>query len=437
MVGGNGPVDWPWCPVSRDRAQPNILYLLADDYGWGDVGFHGGEIKTPHLDKLAASGARLEQFYVQSVCTPTRAALLTGRYPSRLGLQVGVVRPWAQYGLPLEERTLPQALQEVGYDTAIVGKWHLGHFQPAYLPTQRGFQQQYGHYNGAIDYFTHERDGGLDWHRNDQALREEGYSTQLIAQEAVRILDEHDPQKPLFLYVPFNAVHAPHQVPEKYSADYPQFPEPRRTYAGMVAALDEAVGQIVAQLEKRGLREKTLIVFHSDNGGPSPGVVTSNGPLRAGKATLYEGGVRVTAFATWPGHIPTGSIVNEPLHVVDWYPTLLGLAGASLQQSAALDGKDAWPTITAGKPTPHEEILLNTTPTAGAIRVGNWKLVINGAREHNDGRDPATGRLVGWNSDGENSADVIELFDLAHDPYEKTTLPAQQPAKVKELRGSL
>ena len=155
---------WSAEPAPR----PNILYILADDLGWADVGFHGGEIKTPNLDKLAASGARLEQFYVQSVCTPTRGALLTGRYPMRLGLQVGVVRPWAQYGLPLEERTLPQALQEAGYTTAITGKWHLGHFEPAYLPTRRGFDHQYGHYNGAIDYFAHVRDGGLDWHRDDR-----------------------------------------------------------------------------------------------------------------------------------------------------------------------------------------------------------------------------------------------------------------------------
>ena len=315
--------------------KPNVLYLLADDLGWANVSFHGGEIKTPNLDKLAASGARLEQFYVQSVCSPTRGALMTGRYPMRLGLQVGVVRPWAQYGLPLEERTLPQGLKEAGYETAITGKWHLGHFRPEYLPTHRGFDHQYGHYNGAIDYFTHIRDGGLDWHRNDKAVREEGYSTHLIAQEAIRILAEHDATKPLFLYVPFNAVHAPFQAPDKYTEPYAQFKRPRRTYAGMVAALDEAVGQIIEQLDKKGLRDNTLIIFHSDNGGPAPGVVTSNGPLRAGKATLYEGGVRVAAFAAWPGHIPAGSVVNQPLHVVDWYPTLLGLAGASLGAETA------------------------------------------------------------------------------------------------------
>src|SRR5215204_6143366 len=195
--------------------KPNIVFILADDLGWADVGWHGKEIKTPHLDRLAAAGAKLEQFYVQPLCSPTRAALLTGRYPMRHGLQVGVVRPWAQHGLPLEERTLPAALKEAGYETAITGKWHLGHFQPEYLPTRRGFDHQYGHYNGALDYNTHDREGGFDWHRDDKVSRDEGYSTHLIAAEAVKRIKERDANKPLFLYVPFNAVHSPHQVPKK------------------------------------------------------------------------------------------------------------------------------------------------------------------------------------------------------------------------------
>jgi len=210
----------PALALGADAPRPNIVFLLADDLGWADVGFHGGEISTPQLDKLARAGARLEQFYVQPVCSPTRAALMTGRYPMRYGLQVGVVRPWAQYGLPLEERTLPQALKEAGYTTAICGKWHLGHFRREYLPTQRGFVHQYGHYNGALDYFTHIRDGGFDWHRNDQACHDEGYATHLLAREAVRIIREQPAGKPLFLYVPFNAVHSPHQVPENYLNPY-------------------------------------------------------------------------------------------------------------------------------------------------------------------------------------------------------------------------
>src|SRR5437660_200609 len=256
--------------------RPHILFLLADDLGWGDVGYHGSEIKTPNLDQLAAAGARLEQFYVQPVCSPTRAALMTGRYPMRQGLQVGVVRPWAQYGLPLEERPLPQALREVGYETAICGKWHLGHFRPEYLPTRRGFDHQYGHYNGALDYFTHMRDNGFDWHRDDKECRDEGYSTHLNAKEAARIIRGRDKNKPLFLYVPFNAVHAPHQVAESYKAPYANLPEPRQSYAGMVAAMDEAIGQVVAALDDAGMRQNTLIIFSSDNGGAGTGRFTSH-----------------------------------------------------------------------------------------------------------------------------------------------------------------
>lgn len=406
--------------------KPNILLILADDLGYADVGFNGGkQIKTPNLDKLAAEGARLEQFYVQPVCSPTRAALMTGRYPMRHGLQVGVVRPWAQYGLPLEERTLPQALKEAGYTTAICGKWHLGHFQRAYLPTQRGFDSQYGHYNGALDYFSHERDGGHDWHRNDQASYDEGYATHLLAKEAMRVIRESDGRKPFFLYVPFNAVHAPHQVPEKYKSPYAELPEPRRTYAGMLAAMDEAVGQIIAALDDKGLRRNTLVIFSSDNGGPNPGRVTDNGPLRASKATLYEGGVRVAACVNWPGRITAGTVISEPLHIVDWYPTLLKLAGASLKQKLPLDGRDLWATLTAGKPSPHQEILLNATPNTGAIRVGDWKLVLNGRvqADENDG------------AGGASQTELVELFNLAVDPYERHNLAAQRADKVKELRA--
>ena len=423
-------------PATETAAlRPNIVFILSDDHGWADVGWHSPEIKTPHLDRLAAAGAKLEQFYVQPVCSPTRAAFLTGRYPMRHGLQIGVVRPWAQYGLPIEERTLPQMLKAAGYTTAIVGKWHLGHFDPAYLPTRRGFDHQYGHYNGNIDYVSHERDGGFDWHRDDRVNHDEGYSTHLIAREAVRLIKEKSADQPLFLYVPFNAVHAPHQVPEQYKKPYAALAEPRRTYAGMVAAEDEAVGQIVAALEAKGIRQNTLIVWSSDNGGPSPGRVTSNGPLRAGKGTLYEGGVRVCAFATWDGHIKPGSTVDAPLHMVDWYPTLARLAGASLEQKLPLDGRDAWGAIAAGAPSPHDAILLNTTPTSGAIRMGDWKLVLNGSANDSEDAENPTPSAAKKSKKKKSAEESVELFNLARDLYEKTNLAATQPAIVAELRA--
>jgi len=406
-------------PASR----PNIVFILADDLGFKDVGYQGGNIKTPNIDKLASEGTRLDQFYVQPVCSPTRSSLMTGRYPIRYGLQVGVIRPWAEHGLALEERTLAQALKEAGYTTAICGKWHLGHLSSQYLPTSRGFDHQYGHYNGALDYFTHIRDGGLDWHRNDQPLREEGYTTNLIADESVRLIEQHDTSHPLFLYVPFNAVHSPFQAPQDYIDMYKHIENKRRRiYAAMLTCMDDAIGRIVSALHKRRLKRNTLLIFCSDNGGV--GGVADNGPLRGQKAQLYEGGVRVPAVAVWPGVLKAGAVVKEPLHIVDMYPTLLKLAGAKLEQALPIDGKDAWPTITKGRPSPHEEILLNITPATGAIRRGDWKLVYNGG--------------IGANNAGSTiEQKVFELFNLSEDPYEKNDLADKYPQKFRELKRRL
>ncbi len=387
----------------------------------------GTEIKTPHLDRLARGGTILDAFYVQPVCSPTRAALLTGRYPMRHGLQVGVVRPWAQYGLPLEEQTLAGRLKDIGYATAIVGKWHLGHFRPEYLPTRRGFDHQYGHYNGAIDYFTHIRDGGFDWHQDDKVNRDEGYSTQLLGEAAVKFIAANAGKQPFFLYVPFNAVHAPHQAPKEYLQQYSRFTRPRRQYAAMLTAMDDAVGKIVDAVEQAGARQNTLIIFSSDNGGPRPGVVTDNGKFRAGKGTLYEGGVRVAAFVTWDGHIPAGIRITEPIHIVDWYPTLLKLCGeVADDKQLPLDGRDIWPTLSEGKPTPHDAILLNTTPSTGAIRMGQWKLIVRTAEDDADG-GPARKRAGG----------PIELFDLVADPYETTNVAEKHSDKVAQLQTRL
>jgi arylsulfatase A-like enzyme len=197
--------------------QPNIVYIVADDLGWKDVGFHGSDIKTPHLDALAANGAKLDDFYAQPMCTPTRAALMTGRYPMRYGLQTAVIPQGHTYGLALDEWLLPQALKEAGYETAIVGKWHLGHADPKYWPLQRGFDYQYGPLIGEIDYFTHKVDGKVDWYRNNEVVEEEGYSTTLLGDDAVRLIEDHNPNTPLFLYLAFNAVHTPYQAPRNIS----------------------------------------------------------------------------------------------------------------------------------------------------------------------------------------------------------------------------
>ncbi|MBI4581634.1 MAG: arylsulfatase [Planctomycetes bacterium] len=412
---------WASTPVllaAPAAPRPHILFIVADDLGWHDVGFHGSEIKTPRLDALAKAGTELNQFYVQPVCSPTRAALMTGRYPIRYGFQVGVVRPWDKHGLPLEERTLAQALKQAGYKTAITGKWHLGHHERAYLPTRRGFDHQYGHYNGALDYFTHERNRGLDWQRDDQTLREEGYTTELIAREAVRLIGEHDPAQPLFLYVPFNAPHAVLQALPRYLDQYRHIQPPKRAkYAAMVTCLDDAVGHIVEALDNRGMRDNTLVFFSSDNGGELTVGGADNDPLRGAKGSVYEGGVRVPAFVCWPGKVRSGVNVDQPLHMVDWYPTLLRLAGATLHQPLPLDGLDVWPTIAEGKPTPHEEILHNVEPQGGALRRGDWKLVY---------RKAAQGR-----------PENIELFNIPADPSEKHNLAGENPQKASELKERL
>lgn len=422
--------------------KPNIIFFLIDDLGYADCGFNGGkEILTPQIDKLAREGAVLESLYVQPVCSPTRAALMTGRYATRTGVYT-IVRPHAKWGLPLAERTLASALREAGYETAITGKWHLGEFDRAYLPTSRGFDHQYGHYFGALDYFTHLRDGSHDWYRDDKELKEEGYSTHLLAREACRLIEAKDKTKPLFLYVPFNGVHAPLQVPDKYLQPYASLKGARQKLAGMLAAVDEAIGQIVAALESAGLRDNTLIVFSTDNGGPRPG---ENTPLRAYKGTIYEGGVRGCAFANWPKHIPAGSRIKEPMHTVDWYPTLVKLAGGSLEQKLPLDGKDVWPMLTQGAPSPHEAILCVQSPQRAAVRMGDWKLLLNASEQDaeappaNSDSQPANKKANAKKAKAAGTVAVenVQLYHLATDIGERHNLAAEQPQRVAELRAKL
>ena len=408
-------------------SKPNIVYFLVDDLGYADCGFNGGkDIRTPNIDKLAKEGAVLKSYYVQPVCSPTRSALMTGRYAIHTGVY-NVVRPGAPWGLPLAERLLPQALKDVGYTTAICGKWHLGEFQSNYTPTHRGFDHQYGHYFGALDYFTHDRDGKTDWYRDDKPLVEEGYTTHLVAKEACRIVRQQVANKPLFLYVPFNGIHSPHQVPDNYTEPYKHLPKLRQTIAGMLTAVDEAIGQITAALDEKGLRQNTLIIFSSDNGGPGPGSATMNTPLRAGKATLYEGGIRVCSFATWPGKIPSGITIDEPLHAVDWFPTLVKLSGAPAEQTLAPDGLDIWPVLTQNAESPHEALLLpGMAPDKMALRMGDWKLLLNPSDK--DAEDVKS---------SETSSGKMELYNLASDIAEKNNLADSEPEKLAEMRHRL
>lgn len=414
-----------WDNALAAEKRPNVVYIVADDLGWKDVGFHGSDIKTPNLDKLAADGARLEQFYAQPMCTPTRAALMTGRYPFRYGLQTLVIPAPSTYGLPTDEWLLPQELKEQGYATAIIGKWHLGHADQKFWPRQRGFDYQYGPLIGEIDYFTHTEHDVVDWYRDNEKLIEEGYSTTLIGNDAVKYIGQHDPATPLYLYLTFNAPHTPYQATQEYLDRYPDIADPsRKAYAAMITAMDDQIGRVVQALQDRGMRDNTLIVFQSDNGGTfnpmfagsiadmSKVVIPcNNGPYRDGKGSLYEGATRVVALANWPGHIPPGTVIDEAIHVVDMYPTIVGLTGNSTGKSKPLDGVDVWPTISQAQPSPRTEVVYNIEPYRASVRQGEWKLV--------------------WKCILPAS---VELYNIKEDPSEKTNVAEAHPDIVATLQ---
>ena len=415
-------------PVQAADAKPNIIHIVADDLGWKDVGFNGAtDIKTPNIDALAAGGAKFSQFYVQPMCTPTRAALMTGRYPFRYGLQTIVIPGPANYGLDTNEWLMPQCLGAAGYSTAIIGKWHLGHADTRYWPKQRGFDYQYGAMIGELDYYTHTDAGVLDWFRNNKPVREKGYTTQLIGKDAVKYINAQSTEKPFYLYLTFNAPHTPYQAPKEYVDRYKHVEDPtRRTYAGMVTCLDDEIGRVVAALDQKGLRNNTLILFHSDNGGTKNAMFAGqmadlsktkipcdNGPYRDGKGSLFEGGTRVAACANWPGRI-TPQTVDGIIHAVDLYPTLAALAGASTAKCKPLDGVNVWGTIAEGKPSPRSEVIYNVEPFRGAVRQGDWKLI--------------------WRTLIPTS---VDLYNLAEDPHEKNNLAAAHPDKVTVMQARL
>ncbi len=398
--------------VGVNVKRPNFVFFLADDMGWADAGYQGGDVSTPNIDRLAREGVELNQFYTQPVCTPTRACLLTGRYAFKTGTEVRFA-PTHTGGMLIDERTLADALKDAGYRTVMLGKWHLGQWEKQFLPNQRGFDHHYGQYGGVIDYYTHLRnDTILDWHRNGRPVVEEGYSTYLIADEAERLIERYDNSKPFFFYVPFNAPHGPRQAPQEVVEKYEQQGHKNPGYAATLECMDTAIGRILNAIEKRGLRENTVVMFSSDNGGTkNPG----NDPLTGHKSAYLEGGVRVPAVISWPGGLKAGSVVNEPLHIVDVYPTFVKLAGGSLAQPLPLDGKDAWPTIAQGRPGPHEEIVYGL----GAIRRGDWKLI------------EADVEYYGW------KAGVTHLYNIPQDPHEQNNLAEELAGKVKELQARL
>jgi len=399
---------------TAEPSRPNIVVILADDMHRHHPGFNGGPVATPNLDRLAQEGTQLTQFYVHSVCSPTRAAFLTGRYPFRNGMEE---RSHGNdvAGMLSDERTMADALHDAGYYTAIIGKWHLGNWHKHHLPMQRGFDHQYGLYGALVGYYSKCRERFYDWHRNEQVLREEGYTADLIAQEAVKVIESLDTQEPFFLYIPFTATHGPDEAPEalvdKYRALLATqsgnlFPARREKQAikfAMLDSMDQAVGRILASLEAQGVLDNTLIVFFNDNGGPG-----ENPPYRGGKGKTFEGGVRVPCILRWPDRVPAGQSVAAMTHVVDLYPTLLNQGGASLNQPLPLDGIDMWNTITLDQESPRQEVVhalpgehIDTGPMS--IRQGAYKLV-----------DRA-------------------LFNIEQDPTETNDLAAKHPEIYRSL----
>ncbi|MEQ8790696.1 MAG: sulfatase-like hydrolase/transferase [Pirellulaceae bacterium] len=412
--------------------KPNVLVVVADDLGWADVGFHGSKLPTPNLDKLAGEGVVLDQHYVAPVCTPTRAALLSGRYWSRFGNTA----PSNTRVYPFGTVTLASALKSVGYATAITGKWHLGSM-PEWGPTKFGFDHSYGSLAGGTGPWNHRYKMGdytHTWHRNDELIEEEGHVTDLLADEAVKFLSlEHE--KPFFLYVPFTAVHHPLQEPEVWLAAGQKADPKRPQYAASVMHMDDAVGRLLTALERSGKQENTIVVFFSDNGGMPPGpadrdnarypgeypqgeLLGDNTPLRGYKTQLYEGGIRVPAVIRWPAELKPGK-ATTPVHVVDWMPTLTALAGYQPQDDLKWDGRSAWPAI-RGESTSADavdRVLYWDGPghRSGVIRQGDWKLVVHHA----------------------SGGDRIELFDLANDPQEKHDLADKQAERVVAMRKLL
>lgn len=369
------------CGRPAPLAHPNVVVILADDLGSGDVAWTNSgapdPIATPNLDRLAATGLVLDQFRAAPLCTPARAAILTGRAPARLGLLRNIGAK-DQGGLDPRVTTLAQTLRAAGYATELVGKWHLGHASAELRPTRRGFEHFVGLLGGWIDYQTHARGAKPDWWRDETPLEQLGHSTRLLADEAVRAIRERDAKRPLYLHLAFNAPHAPTSVPPGRSVDEVPGADPvRRQYALLVDELDRAVGRVLAALDEAGIRESTLVVFASDNGAPA-GFGGSNGKLREGKGTVYDGGLRVPAIVSWPGRLAGGRSALA-VNAVDLAPTVCAAAGVALAADPERDGVDLWPALTGSAQAPRRTAFFGVERADGASWAafdGRWKLVV-------------------------------------------------------------
>jgi len=427
--------------VRQASSQPNIVFIMADDMGFNDIGYNNPDMNSTRLDMLASQGVRLTQSYVQFVCTPSRGALMTGKYPFHIGLQHGILGRREPHGLSINYTLLPEMLQNNNYSTHMIGKWHLGFCASEYLPLNRGFESFLGFYGGGMDFYSHTTGiGNTDFYDGDQiASHLSGqYTTDLFAERAEELIRAHDQANPMFLYLAFNAIHTPLDVSSEYYDLYDPSVrnEERRVISGMVTSLSDAVGSVVDVLTEVGMYDNTIIVFVSDNGGMWS-ASGNNHPLRGVKSTLYEGGTLTPAFVHSPLLEQAGYINSDLIHITDWMPTLLTAAGVdSSQWPADIDGLNQWDTISKGEPSPRSEIVYNIDDTTGtlqaAIRIGDFKLMVGDNMEHNNWYDvPSTKKRGRWPADI-TVGDTL-LFNITSDPYEQWDLSQQMPDKVAEM----
>ncbi|MBI1896192.1 MAG: sulfatase-like hydrolase/transferase [Acidobacteria bacterium] len=420
----------PALAAAQRRRPPNILLIIADDLGYGDLGCYGNDaVRTPTLDRLAREGMRFTNFVVSwPACTPSRSSILTGRYPQRNGLYEMIrnnevnwkyqfdehtysVSREMTLGLDTREITIGQALKRAGYATGVIGKWDSGRAR-RFLPPQRGFDFFYGFANTGIDYYSHERYGIPSMFRGNDRIREEGHATDLFRREALEFIRRNS-QRPFFLYLPFNAPHGAStfnkgtpQVPERYLQMYGGGLDWKTQHQALITHLDESIGEILALLRERGLDRDTLVLFGSDNGGSG---AASNGPLRGGKSTMFEGGLRVPLIARLPGRIPEGAVCHDFCSTLEFFPTFLAAAGASAPAGVKLDGFDMMPVLEGRARSPRRDFCwYRTADNSSAARAGNWKWI--------------------------ESQKGGGLFDLATDLGEKHDLSSERPDMLKTMK---
>ena len=414
--------------------KPNVVIILTDDLGWGDVSYHGGHIPTPNIDQLAKDGIELNRFYSNPICSPTRASLMTGLHI----FNHGVVRPFMnpaaeQTGMPPELKIMPQYFYEAGYQTALSGKWHLGTAKEEFWPTNRGFETSYGHMTGGIGYFDHTAAGRLDWHRNESTLREEGYSTELIAKEAINIIKNKDQNRPLFLYVAFNAPHTPIEAPLKDIEKFSYLEDEKdQVYAANVHALDNEIGRIIKAIKTEGLLEETIILFFSDNGpvfdiNPivkviAPNLINAKGStagLSGSKTSAKEGGIRVPAVMWWKGVIENKKS-EQFFFVQDLLPTLLAAANIKTSDADKFDGEDKWSNLLTGQIVPPKNAFI------GARLISDERALFNDQWKLYSARPVLVPVSASY-----------QLFNIIKDPFEKNDLAEKEPEIFNAMKKTI